>query len=133
MLTDTELASMRTVSEQLMTSACTIRRKSGDDVFNPDTGELEPAETTTIYTGSCHIRPSNLNERVVEFGGRAVSLRVYNVILPVAAAPAAVAVGDELEVTTSADPDLLGLKFNVLDAPGDSRVIARRLIVEEVI
>jgi hypothetical protein len=117
----------RRAAEGLQSDRCTITRASTSaPVFNETTGTYTPAAPTTLYTGACRVKPRDNADRVVDAGGRAVSLYPYVVSVPVSAV--AYAVDDIVTVTVSAlDPALAGLVLRVRQPNVGSQVTARRL------
>lgn len=114
------------------TAACTITRPgSGEPVRNEETGQLEPPEPTTIYSGPCTIVPTG-GERVVEFGETVVVLRSYH--LEIEDLTVDVHVEDTVTVTSSRDPLLdAGRDLVVFDVPKSELVTVRQLLAEEVL
>jgi len=101
-------------------STCTISRPS---VATWDGDEY--AETATqVYSGACHVRPMQTEQRVVQAGDRAVSLRSYLVEVP---ASVPVRIDDTVTVGASSDSEAVGMTLRVLDAPKNDLVTVRVL------
>lgn len=112
------------------TAACTISRSGGDPVRNETTGQLEPAPSTTVYTGPCLVTPEG-GDRVVNFGEGPVVTRQHTVQIEDLTVD--VQVEDTVSITASRDPLAVGRTMRVLDVPKSELVTVRRLTVEEVL
>jgi len=120
---------LRHRERRLFDSVCAVTRPGdGGFLFDPDSGEYVESPSTDVYEGPCMVRPTANAARVVEFGGQAVSLRLYDVTLP---ADTAVQVEDIVTVTASADPGLIGQVMHVLDVAFDERQLNRRIVAED--
>lgn len=103
--------------EKILVDRCTIRRNPRTRVetsgIDDDTGEaLEPtdADETTLATGvPCAASESRLVE---QYGDDDTAVKVYDVKLDYYEAPD-LEVGDEIEFTTSVDPELDGTSLFV--------------------
>lgn len=107
-----------------MSATCEIREPTdGEGVTDPDTGEYIPAVGTLVYAGKCHVRPGG-GSSVDVIGGEEFTYD-FQVSLP--AAVTGVDGGNQLTVTASPDPDLVGRVLEVQRVDrGDYRT-ARRL------
>ncbi|KAB2347348.1 DUF6093 family protein [Actinomadura rudentiformis] len=118
----------RPTAVSAMTSTCTITRAAGPGTTAPD-GTFIPAARDPIYQGACRVAvkggSAGSNERRVISGERQITEREYLVQVPDSAAE--IKVGDLVEVTTSADPTMTGLKFRVSDVWHGSQSWARNL------
>ncbi len=110
-------------------SVCAVTRPGdGGFLFDPDSGEYVESPSTDVYEGPCMVRPTAGAARVVERGGQAVSLRLYDVTLP---AGTAVQVEDIVTVTASSDPGLIDQVMHVLDVVYDDQQVNRRIVAED--
>ena len=120
---------LRHHERRLFDSVCAVTRAGdGGFLFDPDSGEYVESPSTDVYEGPCMVRPTAGAARVVEFGGQAVSLRLYDVTLP---ADTAVEVEDIVTVTGSPDPGLIGQVMHILDVAFDERQLNRRIVAED--
>jgi hypothetical protein len=118
------------LAESLMVDSCTITRRGGDPVFDDTTGTYTPATPTTVYTGVCKVRPSNLSgNTTAQAGEREVSLWPFSVSIPVAEDAD---LDDVVTVTASLDPSLVGRTLRVRSVARGTYLTARRLDCEEV-
>lgn len=120
------LPTLRAEAEAAMPDTCTITRSSGAPVFDPVTGTYTAAGTSNIYTGRCRVQAKA--DEVVAAGDQPVTLRRFTASLPVATS--GIEVDDLLTVTDSADADLVGLEFRVVDVKAGTWLVARRLTLE---
>ncbi|MGW4663183.1 DUF6093 family protein [Streptosporangium sandarakinum] len=111
----------------LMRDTCTVERKSGEPVFNEDTGQYEQT-WAAVHTGPCRIKPRGHAES--EFGEREVTLHQYVAVLPWDAAPE-IRREDRLVITASDDAWLVGRPLEVIDVGYAGTATARRLVVED--
>ena len=121
------LARARAAAERLMVDSCTIRRVTGT-VTDPDTGQIAPTYAT-VYTGKCRVQQRGPSARSVEAGEAHLLMQRLEVHVPVSAE--GIRAGDEVTVTVSGDPDLVGRVFVVRELAVKSLATARRLGVEE--
>lgn len=129
-----DLTTARAATATLMVDTCTITRDAqgaDDDTLDQNTGVLTPPipDTTTIYAGTCLVRPAANSPRVLTEGGDALTASLYEAILPhTSAAPLP---GDVLTVTVSGwDAALVGRTFRVKEAHVASVNIRRSLLLE---
>jgi hypothetical protein len=110
-------------AEALMVDACTIRRLTGT-VTDKDSGD--PVKTwDDLYAGKCRIQ-QGLAQAAQQDAGEDYLLQLrLEVQLPVAVV--ALEVNDEITVTTSQDPDLVGRVFLVRDLFHKTHLTARRV------
>lgn len=109
-------------------SACTIVRDNGAPTFDPNTGSYTQP-TTTVYMGTCQIRPAERIGSDIQTGEREANVFDYEARLPV---DTAVAVGDTLTVTASTyDAGMVGKVFRISDLPYNDLQIARVAILEK--
>lgn len=115
-------------AERHMVDECSIVLP-GKPTFDDETGLYSDPEPASIYEGRCTVRPSQgLSQRVVESGGKLVTLKVYDVILPRAAV--GVAEGQAVDITASTDPALVGVRMWVREAIFATEPTTRRVIAE---
>lgn len=129
MSVDALLARGRVAAEALMADACTIRRASAPTT-DPDSGVVTPT-TTTIYSGKCKVQQaqaaSNTNPR--EVGEAYLLLLHLEVHLPVSVT--GLDTDDEVTITASNDPDLIGRVFRIRELSHKTYATARRVGVQE--
>ena len=132
MLTAAERAQLITDLQVELPDVCTITRAStSEPTFDPDTGTYTTPAPTTLYSGiACRAAPFT-GDRVVQAGEEPVTLRFYNVTLPVTTT--GIEVDDLIAVTTSADPDLVGTSLRVRDSRASSMGAQRRVTAEVVL
>jgi hypothetical protein len=116
-------------AEAGMVDACVIRRRSGPTT-DPDTGVVTPTYTT-VYTGKCKTQQApaggNANPSVV---GEAYLLMLrLEVHLPMTVA--GLDTDDEITITSSRDPDLVGRVFLIRELAHKTYATARRVGVQE--
>lgn len=133
MLTQDEIAGMRTTSTSAQPDTCTVTRSTGEFVLDDVTGDSDPTETTTIYTGPCRVRPRDSQEEDVQVGDLHETLGPYIGTLPATDADATagdpndVRVDDYLTVTASTDPTMAGRSFQIVHVGLSSYQIDRRI------
>jgi hypothetical protein len=142
MLTDAELAGMRTTSATALPDLCAITRPTGEPTLDDVTLILEPGTTETIYSGPCRVRPRESQEEDVQVGDLHETTSPYVATLPatrahaVAQAPAGftvvghpedVEVDDYLNTDTSSDAANVGRPFQVTTVSRGSYKIDRRI------
>jgi hypothetical protein len=121
------LARGRAAALQLMRDTCTVERKSGPPVLDPDTGLLVQP-WVAVYTGACRVKPRSSSE--TEWGEREVTLAQYVAVLPWDATPT-IKREDRLRVTASDDAWLVGRNLEVIGISLAGTSTARRLLVED--
>lgn len=140
LLTTEELAGLRKDFDELLGKSritgvddeapCTVRitrtleEEKGDP--NPDTLKYDDAITTNVYEGPFTISPVIYRrDRQEDAGGTSRRIRQYRgkgpYDMPI------VEIGDDLEVLTSSDPNMAGLKLDVVDYIYEEGVATRRL------
>lgn len=112
-----------------MVDWCTIRRPNGLNE-NADTGQV----TTTYlspnpYTGRCRMQQSIAQAAQQDAGEDYVLMVRFELQLPMAVT--GIEVRDEVTITTSRDPDLVGRAFLVRDLFHKTDASARRIGVIE--
>lgn len=144
MLTDTELAGMRTTSASALPDRCTITRPgTGQPIFDPISGTYTAPAPVTVYTGPCRVRPAVNVEQDVQVGEMHETLGRYTATLPATLAiaqqlnstatgdPNTVRVDDFLTVTTSSDPALVSRSMRIVHVNVGAWQIDRRMILED--
>lgn len=126
------LADGRRAAEAGMVDACIIRRRTGAQTTDDDTGDVVHAYVTPDpYTGACRIQQARLatsGERNV--GEDTAVLLALEVQLPMSVT--GLQVGDEVHVTASlADPDLVDRVFIIRSLAHKTDATARRVQVSE--
>ena len=131
MIEAAELEAMRATSQTAMPDTCTIVRLDYPSAtLNTSTGLYEPGAPTTVYAGSCRIRPAGGTNQVSEHGDTPTTVTGYVVTVPHDAGP--FAIGDIVSVGASDDPNIADRSFRVTDSPAGSWQIDQRLACEEV-
>jgi hypothetical protein len=129
-LTEGELEQLRADEADLLPDTCTVTRASGEPVFDANTGTYTAPDPTTIYTGACRIAPLSVQDRAVLFGERAVDLVAYQGTFPYDAP--VFQKDDVLEVTLSADDQLVGRHLEIHGYEVKSLQTKRRVLLQEV-
>jgi len=122
------LAQGRAAALQLMTDTVAVTRITGQ-TYNPATMAYEPT-VVAVHTGPADVKPLDVQNREVQAGEREVALRSFEVRLPFDE-PAAIARGDLVTVTASADPRLVGRVLTVTGVGHGGRRTARHLDAED--
>lgn len=118
------LASAQAFAEEGMVDTCLIRRRTGEDVLDQNTGEVTP-EYLTVYEGKCRVQQTNA-QAAEEDAGEAYLLMVrVELHLPVAVV--GIEPDDEVAITTSRDPDLISRPFAVRDLFHKTDASSRRI------
>lgn len=130
MLTDGERSQLIDDLEEELPDTCTITRASDDaPVFDSEYGTYEDPEPTTLYESvACRAAPW-VGDRVVQAGEQPVTLRAYNVTLPVSVT--GLEVDDLIEITDSAEPELDGKVLRIKDPRASSMGVQRRVTAED--
>lgn len=128
------LPELRRESEALMTSRCIIRRATGEDVRNPETGQLEPA-TVTVYNGPCEFKfptAGAMSSKTANAQGQGVTTQLPTLKLPIATS-GDIRAGDVAELIENPfDESLIGMRASVTGRHGATYAAARRLVVEVI-
>ena len=117
------LARARTAAALGMTDTCTIRRRTGEAV-DDNTGVITPT-WLDVYAGQCRVQQRNPIAQQQTPGPDFQLLVQLELQLPVTVT--GVLVGDEVTVTASTDPELVGTVLIVRDLGVKSQASARRL------
>lgn len=122
----------RAAAEAIMRDSCTITRVTGEPgPINEETGEREPAPTTTVYSGKCRVQTYEPQESTPDSGAHTYTVQRYAIHVPVGT-PAQV--DDDITITASVmDPDLVGRRYVVTALLHKSFATANRLAVEEIV
>lgn len=113
----------RVAAEAGMVDACSIRRRTGTTT-DDNTGEVTPT-WTSIYSGKCRVQQRTVQAESQTPGQDYQLLTQLELQFPIAAA--ALLVGDEVTVTASGDPQLVGAVLIVRDLAVKSEATARRI------
>ena len=114
----------RAAAVRLMVDTCTVTRP-GAATVNETTGVVTRA-TTTVYTGTCRVKPDAAPSES-QSGEREVVVRRFIVSIPTS--ETGVEVDDIVTVTASElDPALVGRTLTVAGVIVGSHVTARRLV-----
>jgi hypothetical protein len=124
----TVIARGRAAAEAGMVDTCIIRRP-GVDVTDPFTGEVTP-QLTDVYQGKCRIQQRRSQAREEDAGEAYILVQAVELQLPVSLT--GLQVDDQVTVTASRDPDLVGRLFRVHDLAYKTDATARRPQVEEI-
>jgi hypothetical protein len=129
------LAAGRREAEALMRDTVTVFRP-GPDVFDRTTGNTIPGQPeVTFYTGKARIKPDQLADSEVQAGEREVALRQYKVTIPFSTTLPASGErpqpGDVVDVASSPDPRLAGLRLWVTSVQYSGTATAWRIIAED--
>ena len=127
MINAPEMPNMRALAESYMSGAVTITGPS-TLANDPATDSMVRTPGPTHYEGKALVQAIG-GDAVIEHmaGSEQVTVRPYAVKIPITVT--GVQVGDEVTVTTSGDPDLVGKTLIVVDGTaGNGWAIQRRLI-----
>jgi hypothetical protein len=130
MLSTEERAQLREDIEATLPDTCRITRAgAGERVFNNATGKWDEPPRTVLYDGlPCRAAAWQGQSNVVQAGEQPVSLRGYNLTLPVSVDD--LAVDDSVEILTSEDSYLVGKFLRIEDPKGSSLGVQRRVSTE---
>lgn len=115
-----------------MVDTCVIRRRTGETT-DPNTGQTTPTYST-VHTGKCRVKMTttlSVNPSQDRETGQQ-SITVTQMLLQVPFSVTGIQVEDEVEITASLDPDLVGRKLRVDGPFGQTHATMRRYLVEEV-
>lgn len=118
----------RAAAEAGMVDSCVIRRQTGT-ATDPDTGRITPTYTD-VYIGKCRVQSRNLQAGSPNAGQQRVDM--YTTELQVPIEVTGVEVNDQVEITASADPELVGRQLRVANLMHATHKTARRLPLEEI-
>jgi hypothetical protein len=118
----------RMAAEAGMRDACTIRRDTKTSVTDPVTGENTPI-WDGLYAGKCRVQQTSPAASRHDVGEDSVLLQPLVVAVPIAVT--GIEPTDEITITASIDPDLVGRVFLVKAVTHKTDLTARRLGVEE--
>lgn len=122
------VADGQVAADALMTDTCTITRAATGRTFNTTTGQYTANADSTIYTGSCRVKP-NPAASTVQAGDRQVTVWPYTVSVPIAVDD--VELNDKVTVTSSADPALTNIELRIRAVARGTYLTARRLDCED--
>ncbi|WP_328339537.1 DUF6093 family protein [Micromonospora sp. NBC_00421] len=118
------LARGRAAAERGMRDTCQIRR----EVTDPDSGAVV-STWSDVYTGRCRVQQRTPDGQPLDSGQDYVLLQRLEVQLPMSVV--GLRVGDEITITASVDPDLVGRVIVVQDLPHKTDATARRVGVTD--
>lgn len=124
---DALLNRARAAAEAGMVDACTIRRRTGQ-TGNPDTG-VNTTTYATLYTGKCRVQQTRGRTQPHEVGQDYVLIQRLELQLPLSVT--GLKVTDEVTITASRDPDLIGRVFLVKELAHKTDQSSRRVEVTE--
>lgn len=116
-----------------MSSTCTIRDRGGEDVTDPETGEVTAGVGATVYSGACRVRPASGpggDSSTPDAGGQRLFSFDYLVSVPFSVT--GVLEGHRLTIDTSPDASLAGVEVQVEHVDRGEHITARRLQCREV-
>lgn len=120
----------RRQSDAMRTSIVITRSDSSEvPVFDSGTGLEVYDAPEPVYEGQALVRPSPRDFRQISAGGEAVTLLLYDVVIPADAETPRL--GDVVTVTESFDSVLVGLQLVVRDVPTDEWLVNRRIVCEQ--
>lgn len=122
------LPSLRAQAESMMQDTCTVTR-GGADVFNPDTGQYEPAPGETIYADKCRIQAGGTQAANPEAGGAVFTVEKPELQLPFGTS---LEVGDQAVIDSSVNPALVGVAYRVTGLGQKTHATSSRYAVEVV-
>lgn len=111
-----------------MDAACIITRPTGTGTTDDD-GTYTPSQGTTIYTGVCRVVTMVRTDAVQVAGEAQETHRRLQVGIRYDAPE--IRIGDLVDITMTADPQLLGRKLRVLEIAYGSEQWQRNLICDE--
>ena len=131
LISDLELAGIRTDTEQLFVDECVIVRPTDKALYDRETDDfVGDDEATELYEGRCSIYPiESRRDRFDEFGQGLVFTRQYRVVLPWTVDD--IQIRDLVTCTVSADPQLIGRPMEVRDVMVATILGYRRLTVQD--
>lgn len=119
----------RRLAESLMSDACTAHRP-GPETTDPETGETTPG-LTEVYAGRCKVQVATAQAASPEAGGHAYVIESLQLHFPVTSQ---LFIDDVVTVTASPmDPDLVGLRFRLVELARGTYRTADRWNVELVV
>jgi hypothetical protein len=126
------LGAGRAAAVELMLDTITVTRPTGEPgELDPETGEREPAPTTTVYSGPGKVQTFEGYEAARKSGEHVYIEQRYQLHLPIMAGP--VRVGDTATVTAAVhDPNLTGRTYRVAGLLHKSMATAQRLLIDEI-
>lgn len=131
LLTEGDLASMRSVSSSALPAACTVTRASTEvPATDPETGQLIDPDPVAVWSGPCRVRSMNTQGATGLVGALHESLGRYIVTVPHDAA--GLLVDDFVTVSTGTDAELVGRPLRIIDLYWSEYQIDRRLLVEDL-
>jgi hypothetical protein len=123
------LARGQAAAESGMTDTCVIKRKTGETT---GAGGVITPTWTTLYTGQkCRVQVVIRRPGIGQDTGEAYRVIEHREVqLPMSVT--GLQEGDSIQVTTSADPDLVGRVYTVRDVLAKTHATARRVTVLEI-
>lgn len=119
----------RAVAESLMADSCTVQRP-GPELTDPDTGVVTPG-LVEVYAGACKVQGATAQAASPEAGGHAFVVESLQLHFPVSSA---LRIDDVVTIDSSPmDPDLVGLKFRLVELARGTFRTADRWNVELVV
>lgn len=121
------LARARAAAQAGMADTCTIRRRAGETT-DENSGVVTPT-WDALYAGKCRVQQAIAQAAQHDVGEDYLLQMRLEVQLPMAVT--GLAVGDEVTITASQDPDLVGRVFLVRDLFHKTDASSRRVGVTE--
>lgn len=112
----------RRLAESLMVDTCHVRRQTGEQV-DPDTGAVTPTYSD-VYRGMCRIQRRSHSVESQQAGEQL--LQVVEPELQVPTSVTDVRDGDEVSLTESLDPELVGPVWRVAGPARETHNTMRR-------
>lgn len=119
---------LQSEAEGLMRDTCTAARPTGGFVTDPVTGEDSPG-FATVYAGKCKVQTTVAQAASPDAGGHQFTVENLQLHFPVSAE---LQTGDQVTVTESWDPQLVGLVFRLVELARGTYRTADRWNVELV-
>lgn len=117
------LARARAAAQAGMADTCTIRRRAGETT-DENSGVVTPT-WDDLYAGKCRVQQAIAQAAQHDVGEDYLLQMRLDVQLPMAVT--GLAVGDEITITASQDPDLVGRVFRVRDLFHKTDASSRRV------
>jgi hypothetical protein len=129
MVREVLLARAQAAAELAMVDACTIRRVTGETT-DPASGVITPTYLNpNPYTGKCRVQQVMVQSRPHDVGQDYQLLLRLELQLPMSVT--GLRSGDEVTITASQDPDLVGRTFHIRDLGHKTDASARRVQMME--
>ena len=118
------LARGRVAAEALMVDACTIGRRGSGGSVDDTSGVITP-DRDVVYTGKCRVQQRQASSGEQRPGEDFQLLVSVEVQLPMSVT--GLEVGDQVTITASIDPELVGEVFLIRDLFAKTHATSRRV------